>query len=459
MSYKFPTLHAALKSWTEEIATKLSTDRQVWQAYPPFRWERKEGDTYVRVPNTDLQWNPHAINRNMKLTSARQVREVAKSLPELDKLLGEVVGTPQGISQIDFDQILRSVLPSPSQDGKPIMTGPNSFEEKYMQLEEDIVAEQVFYKTVISIKGLSLKIKLPVQLTPDLALDLMSDKEVATALRTGIIQPPFPSLEVPTVELTGSQKLCLRFITQEEVLVGSDAFAKAQGGDKSPPELRDNQIEHYAYQFLKAAGLVTDARVNIGGYFSQMDEKTLFAYGLSYKPMSKGFAWKSVELDSRKSKELIRVWTILNSRGESLGAALNLAMQRLTYQAERERVEDELLDAFIAAEALYLAGLDDKSELSYKLRLYAALWDRDSDESPFPTDTFKFMRDAYKIRSIIAHGSQVTNKDLKINGKQLEMQDVVKQTEAIIRRGLLKAVLKIDEGSLKSWPVDWHSLM
>ena len=80
-------------------------------------------------------------------------------------------------------------------------------------------------------------------------------------------------------------------------------------------------------------------------------------WGISFQPMPlpPTQLFRQLHLDTQASTDVTRTWRQLRRPG--LHKALGLALRRLSYQAHRQRVEDELVDILIAAEALYLSDL------------------------------------------------------------------------------------------------------
>jgi hypothetical protein len=111
-------------------------------------------------------------------------------------------------------------------------------------------------------------------------------------------------------------------------------------------------------------------------------------------------------LDENEASQFLTFWQEMqNVLTQKNRTYIDTALRRLRYGAERERAEDRVLDLMIAAEALFLgmAGPNEKTEVSLRVSLYAAsLLAKDKEER---RSVFNEMRDAYKMRSTIAHGA------------------------------------------------------
>lgn len=89
--------------------------------------------------------------------------------------------------------------------------------------------------------------------------------------------------------------------------------------------------------------------------------------------MSQRARWRRTEVNRQRVSELQEAWRHVSKYGLlARNKGLALALRRLSYQAQRERPDDELLDIMIAAEALYLTELGNepyRGELNYCLAL------------------------------------------------------------------------------------------
>jgi hypothetical protein len=129
-------------------------------------------------------------------------------------------------------------------------------------------------------------------------------------------------------------------------------------------------------------------------------------------------------------------WYELESSGVKNRSFINIALKRLGYALERSELEDKIIDLQIAAEALFLSNNNNKSELNYRLSMYAAFFLEGSGEKR--SEVFKHFRAAYNIRSRIVHGEVP---DLpKVNGISLSLQEFADINENYIRKAFHKIV-------------------
>lgn len=107
---------------------------------------------------------------------------------------------------------------------------------------------------------------------------------------------------------------------------------------------------------------------------------------------------------------------------------LRIALKRFNLGSEEKDLENKLIDFFVAFEALYLV---EALELSYRLALRTATLLAESSQEK--KEIFKFMRDAYTLRSQIVHGSPP-----KIRKKIVNLDDYVPKLENYLRRSITK---------------------
>lgn len=118
-----------------------------------------------------------------------------------------------------------------------------------------------------------------------------------------------------------------------------------------------------------------------------------------------------------------------------------LAFRRFAYAADRARAEDQIIDAMIAAESLLLRG--GGGELKFRLALRGAKFLHDQPEQR--RSTFRFLKNAYDVRSAIAHGSTPDPSSLKASdgSRCKNLQEFAREVQRVLRIAMQKAVRRI----------------
>jgi hypothetical protein len=345
------------------------------------------------------------------------------------------------------------LLPFPSE----IDQAAEVFEQRYGELEAYLAADELEFNAIWPVPGLIVA-DIPVELQPGAVLDAMSDRELVLALRTGTVIPPFPDNTL--FEADAASRTCVRYRYRLPKLIGPrDDNASSQF-----------QELHQRLQDIKAAieetlTLVLPAPVMPAGQLGTSGEQwSPLSGGITFQPsmMPRHAHWRRIEVDAEHASALRSVWSLVTQRSLLCRhKGLALALRRLSYQAQRERPEDELLDIMIAAEALYLTQLGkekDRGELRYRLALRAAIWADEKQLSMTKHEIFKLMQSAYDARSAVAHGGSPDPKDIKIKGERVQLPDLVSTTRSVVTAGCRKALATAD-ASAGGWPPDWDALI
>jgi hypothetical protein len=108
--------------------------------------------------------------------------------------------------------------------------------------------------------------------------------------------------------------------------------------------------------------------------------------------------------------------------------SMEMALSRLADAEIRTKPQDKIVDAVIGMEALLLAALSSKSELSFRFSLnYSMLFP--SDKRP---SAFKLAKSLYNIRSTIAHGSSI-DEMVNIDGQNVPLSDAANKATDVLR--------------------------
>jgi hypothetical protein len=383
---------------------------------------------------------------------------VEKAFRENDGLGRQVdtfVGTMQGGGQVAMFGLAMHILPRPDE----LSRASEVFEDRYAELEAYLLADELEYKTLWPLPGLLVK-DTPIELESDVVLDVMSDSELTAALRSEIVRPVFPGHILFKAE--PHDRTCIRYRYRLPKLIGP------RPDDADKPNKQFQELEQRRQEIgatiEESLGLVLPEPVMPAGRFDISGEQwNPHSGGVGFREsmMPRHARWRRIEVDAERASALVEVWQQVSQRGLlTRHKGLALALRRLSYQAQRERSDDELLDIMIAAEALYLTQLgkeQDRGELRYRLALRAATWADEQEHGMTKLDVFKLMRSAYDSRSAVAHGGSPDPKEMKIKGKRVELPELVKATRTVVAQGCRRALAAAASGT--SWPPDWDAII
>lgn len=153
-----------------------------------------------------------------------------------------------------------------------------------------------------------------------------------------------------------------------------------------------------------------------------------------------------------KPEELSSIYVRLKM-AEECSAPVRIAAGRLGLAKARETLDDRLIDAVIALEALLLSDQKhDRSELSLRAALRAAHWASDAALGVKPIMAFDIVRAAYSRRSALVHGGAVSALLIRVGESTVSLERLVKDTESLVSAMVISALEDLVEGTS---PREW----
>lgn len=155
------------------------------------------------------------------------------------------------------------------------------------------------------------------------------------------------------------------------------------------------------------------------------------------------YAWRTdrqLVLNRSLGRKLGSTFRLLDDSTNRSNSMLRLACSRLALARHRKSDEDSFLDLMIACEAFYMNNESDHADISYKLRIRAAMWYSEREYSK--RELMSLFSKAYDIRSRIAHGSKPDK--MKFRGVEISVRDLFEIVEKILKSGLLKYMKVLD---------------
>lgn len=196
----------------------------------------------------------------------------------------------------------------------------------------------------------------------------------------------------------------------------------------------DNKnVETLFKKFLQALKIFESGDIQLGGlyrqYSSSWKTKPSRLVGNEYHVSSK----HKMNLNKKRiddMRKFYRSYQSLNFSKKEM-KFLQVAINRFSSSIENETPEDKIVDYVIALESLLLSS---PGEASLRISSRAAvLLGEDDEDMEF---LWKFMRQAYNLRSGIVHGEGV--RKFTIDGKSYDLNDITVQLESVTRKAIKK---------------------
>jgi hypothetical protein len=451
---EFPELQEALSKWVSEASTRLSAEGDAcYSTTDHGHWQRDSDGVFRDIERVVELWDRQSVNNLFDLPSWAGVLDVIRGDDRLNRQLDTLVGTTQGSHRFETTGIGRRVLPRPNELGQLTET----FERRYAELENFLAADEIEYTVIWPLPGLASAV-LPVQLDSSLVLDAMSDREFGFALDTEVVRTLFPRerLLAPQAE----QRTCARYrFNLPKVVGGQDVDEIFRVGEEI-----ENRLRGMGSALEESLALILTDTIGVAGRFSIVSEPgspLSGGVGFQQSTLPQGTRLRRTQMSDSQATELREVWQLLRQPGLlQRNKGLALTLRRLSYQAQRERPEDEMLDTMIAAEALYLTELGNepyRGELRYRLALRAALWADPEQVGYTKSEVLGIMKSAYDARSAIAHGGTPKPDVMKVRGQRVSLEELVNAAKSVIAAGCRAALIRAVAPN-GGWPPDWDAL-
>jgi hypothetical protein len=170
--------------------------------------------------------------------------------------------------------------------------------------------------------------------------------------------------------------------------------------------------------------------VSYDGIHGTLSEFALASFGFSTYGAEQVPAG-SYELSSEEMTRLAAHAAMFNK----IHPDLDMACHRFVDSGRRIQWQDIILDSVMGLETILLAGIKERSELSYRFALhYSTLSPKDERLA-----VFKIARDLYDLRSRISHGTSVKPK-IRMGTDQLTPTEAAARARAMLRKTIMEFV-------------------
>ncbi len=357
-----------------------------------------------------------------------------------------LVGSPAGASRLEVNRIADGLLRRLADSTDDLRFDEATMLDLYTPIEAALYEDVIDYVALAPLQNL-VSPTLPIALDSEVAIDAMTDEEIAMCIRAGLIET-FGDSGVAFVQ----SNCAVRHRYHLSKVVGETPVESMN--DALALQSRTGEIVLAVVQALR---LFKAGEISSPG-FVQYSPNWLLRGHMSWQPIpSKRRVSGTYQLSADESGAFSQLWSDLHSEGVTKRRALGNALRRFGFAGDRERPEDRIIDLMIAAESLFLTDAGDpefRGELRYRLALRSAFF----IEMPGRTrrQVFHLMGRAYDTRSRVVHGGEVNSVD--VQGEKVPLGTFTDTVEEHLRTGLKKAV-QIGAANRSPQLVDWEGLI
>lgn len=426
-------------------------------AWPAGRWTRQGPGQVQREEGQRISWMPaieHRASQLHALAEYDHVVECIRSKPEWDRQFDTLVGTPWMRMRLDLAQFidgcLGAAMTAESEGADPLSAALANVEE----VEAFLEASDVPYVTFAPLLGTESFGLGRVEFDRNVSLEPVDEEELERLYTAGLLTPMFPRWPFFT-----PPSHIVRVSYPVPKVLGEIDPAQPFDSVKLPFAIADQVID----EVVECLRLFRGGLVAAGARASKMPGPfpgyQHHGSPAAHPVLASRRAFVSPDayhLSPGDELELRTLWERMQSEGFRRSRQLAHCARRFSYKGERTRLDDQLVDLMVAAEALFLADTEEeyRGELRYRLSSRAAWYIAGSSRDR--RSIFKLFMEAYAMRSKLVHGKEA--KTVTIAGEDFTPARMVEVIEDLLRLALKQAIGEASQGP-RSWAVDWDSLL
>lgn len=441
---RYPELKRAAKRMIDGFLEKANANiAEMVTTYGFSSWRRIDKGEIVQL---DLDWRwSFPTEKDKQSEDYIAFEEIIRASKELESQFDVFVFNGMGCVGYTIDSALQSLLPDfVVYESDPVGIGPYDFDEKYGALEDFITAEKMMVETLWPVQTLWLDDDL-YQIDDVTTVRIATDEEIIFALSNGLIG----ALETKHV---------LRKSRERQALISRKAEVPKIPKESDPVFMRlRRENKNFIENFQAVWSTLGNSELGVSAH---MTRTPLGVWSPTFNnAIPTGLLFRDpVFAEARLLDGFKRVWLMVKD-GDRVDPALQLSMRRLSFADKRDRIEDQVLDLVIAAEALYLSDSGDKQELNFRASLRAAIWLDPDTNRVTRRRAFDLLKAAYGLRSAVAHGRSPSLETIKVGKEKIPLQKALDELRQIVQGGILKALdHSINAGNGKFDP-HWEELL
>ncbi|MYC75208.1 hypothetical protein F4X10_05460 [Candidatus Poribacteria bacterium] len=144
------------------------------------------------------------------------------------------------------------------------------------------------------------------------------------------------------------------------------------------------------------------------------------------------------------------LYQLLTNPSSNIGEKLQIPIDRWIKSKTSQIPEDKIIDLAIALESLYLSNIPEPTELSFRLRLYAAWYLKEKTKDR--KELMKIFNRLYDWRSAVIHNGKLPEKKISRTKKrpytQEEISELITQAQDLCQESIIKI---LEDGEFPNW--------
>ena len=209
-------------------------------------------------------------------------------------------------------------------------------------------------------------------------------------------------------------------------------------------------VEEFRKTFCHALSIACNSAVRITYECRLLAEaelcnlNTIGISGVSF-PSLIDLSGSATEAGEPEISEAKRLYNILVNLDLGTRNKLQIPIERWIKSKTTQSLEDKMIDLGIAFESIYLSDINERTELSFRVRLHAAWYlAKNKKERQEFLDEFK---EIYTLRSKAVHDGKLSSK-VKMKGKSVPTPEFIERAQALCQQSIIKIM---EEGRFPNW--------
>ena len=427
-----------------EGAQVVHFQQGVWQK------DAQQEQTYTRQQiNKPEYWilfhqNEHTIQA---LPSFQQACEAVRSDAIWGKHMDTLVGSASGATRIDLNGLLNSFAHQSLMFNNSFVLSETSFNDLIDTYEQFFSSDKVTYVRYTPVYGISISERMSI--SDNIAIGPLEEEEIIESMDMGLITSNFFGMATDFIH-NPPQAAIFSYFSLPKV-IGESNPEQTQSNLKSFTDVW-NQLSVDITTLLDILTLILESPVTPLGSITKSVHGRDGARQIQKNSVVNAWAIPNKEFTTESQQRLHTLWPIIYGSTRKSRHFLAIGIRRYALAMSRPSLDDRLIDLMISAESIFLDT--NKNELTFRLSHRVALLLGSTSEEQ--KELFKFMKDAYGMRSKVVHGSKSYVNDPH---DAEELSQTINRLSEIMRRSLLLMLDKALNPHAPKELIDWTELM